>query len=487
MKTRLRARYVVGHDGKDHVVHLDGEVVYEGERIVYVGRSYDGPVDVDIDEGLALIGPGFIDLNALGDIDHAVFDTYQDAGLGRGLVWSEDYLTRRRTVFGREDAAFNRHYAFGQLLLNGITTALPIASEVYQGWAETHDQLADAAQVAAELGLRVYLGPSYRSSVPAMSAAGEPFLHAEPELGRDGLDTAIRFARDFDGSHRGLVRGMLAPSRIENHPVDELRRTKAASDELGCPVRLHAGQTLTEVGVLESAYGKRPIELLDEIGFLGPQTLIPHAWAVSGHSQIPATGSRDLDALRDSGSTVVFCPMAVARYAVVLESFDRYLHHGIRMGMGTDTAPPDMIRALDTGMVLTKAVERTKWSGSVADLYRAATTGGADALGRPDLGRLTAGAQADLAVFDLSNPRFGPVDDPIRSLVLMGNGRDTRRVVVAGRTVVEDGSLPGVDHAAERERAQEYLATYRASYSERDYLHRSERELFPPSFRMESS
>ncbi len=156
-----------------------------------------------------------------------------------------------------------------------------------------------------------------------------------------------------------------------------------------------------------------------------------------------AGGTADLDSLRDSGSTVIFCPMAVARYAVVLESFDRYLRHGIRMGMGTDTAPPDMIRALDTGLVLTKAVERRKDAAAVADLYRAATTAGADALGRPDLGRLSEGAQADLVVFDLTEPQFGPVDDPIRSLVLNGDGRDVRRVVVADRVVVEDGRIPG--------------------------------------------
>ncbi len=100
------------------------------------------------------------------------------------------------------------------------------------------------------------------------------------------------------------------------------------------------------------------------------------------------------------------------------------------------------------------------------------------------LWRLSEGAQADLVVFDLTEPRFGPVDDPIRSLVLNGDGRDVRRVVVAGRVVVEDGRLPGSDPEADRRRAQEHLERYRASYPGRDHLHRSEQELFPPTFRM---
>lgn len=485
MRTRVRARFVVGYDGRDHVVHENGEIVYAGNRIIHVGGPFAGVVDVDVDEGQALVGPGFVDLNALGDIDHAVFDTYQPDRLVSGLTWSADYVSRRREVFTVGERASIRQVAFQQLLLHGITTAMPIASEIYTAWAETYDDLAEAARAAAELGLRVYLGPSYRASVPAVDPVGRPFAFEDESLGELGLDEAIRFARDFDGTSGGLVRAALLPSRIDNQTPEILRRTRRAGDEGGWPIRLHAGQTLAEVAAIESRFGLRPIEYLDTIGFLGPRTTIPHAWAVDGHSQLAAVGHQDLDRLARSRATVIFCPMAVARYGVVLESFDRYLRHGIRMAMGTDTAPPDMVRALDVGMVLTKAVERARSAGSVADLFRAATIGGADALGRPDLGRLAPGAQADLVTFDLSRPHFGPVDDPIRSLVMNGNGRDVRRVVVAGRTTVEDGRVVGVDHEAFRARAQSIHDKYRASYCERDYLARPERELFPPSFRIE--
>lgn len=485
VRTRVRARFVVGHDGCDHVVHEHGEVVYEGDRVIHVGGPFAGPVDVERDEGEALVGPGFVDLNALGDIDHAVFDTYQPAPLASGLVWSQEYVGRRREVFTAEERSSIRQLAFQQLLLNGVTTAVPIASEVYTVWAEDYADLAAAAEAAAGLGLRVYLGPSFRASVPVVDAAGRPSAFEDAALGERGLDEAIRFARDFDGAFGGLVRTALLPSRIENQTTELLRRVRRAGDEGGWPIRLHAGQTLAEVGAIARRHAMRPIEYLDAIGFLGPRTAIPHAWAVDGHSQMPDPGHADLDRLARSRTTVVFCPMAVARYAVVLESFDRYLSHGVAMAMGTDTAPPDMVRAMDTGMVLTKSVERVRSKGSAADLYRAATLGGATALGRGDLGRLAPGTQADLVTFDLTRPHFGPVDDPIRSLVMNGNGRDVRRVVVAGRTTVDDGRVVGVDHAASRARAQAIHDKYRASYPERDHLGRPERDLFPPSFRTE--
>jgi hypothetical protein len=78
-------------------------------------------------------------------------------------------------------------------------------------------------------------------------------------------------------------------------------------------------------------------------------------------------------------------------------------------------------------------------------------------LGRGDLGRLAPGAKADITVIDLSGLRTGPIEDPIRTLLMNGNGRDVKTVIVDGRTVVEDGAIPGLDVEAMRRRAQAYF------------------------------
>jgi 5-methylthioadenosine/S-adenosylhomocysteine deaminase len=69
----------------------------------------------------------------------------------------------------------------------------------------------------------------------------------------------------------------------------------------------------------------------------------------------------------------------------------------------------------------------------------------ARALGRDDLGRLAPGAKADLAIFDLRQPQFGAVYDPIKSLLEYGNGSDVDLVMVDGKTVVQEGRLTTVD------------------------------------------
>ena len=291
----------------------------------------------------------------------------------------------------------------------------------------------------------------------------------------------MRFVRDFDGAHNGLVRGALLPARIETNTLDILRRTKAASDELGCPLRLHAAQGVQEVRFLRAWYGKRPLELLDELDFLGPRTLIPHVTTLD----LPEAGgdsTGDLARLRDRGTSVIHCPMISIRHGGLLDSFDRYRAFGINLALGTDTFPPDMIRVMDYGSLAGKIVARDQTAASAADLYRAATLGGARALGRDDLGRLAEGAKADITVVSLADLRTGPYDDPIRTMLYNTNGASVSTVVVNGRTIMEDGHIPGVDVDELRGRAQRYFDAYRASYTERDFRRRAPDELFPPAF-----
>ena len=105
------------------------------------------------------------------------------------------------------------------------------------------------------------------------------------------------------------------------------------------------------------------------------------------------------------------------------------------------------------------------------DMFDAATIGGADALGRPDLGRLMPGAMADIVVFDLGNDRIGQTIDPIQTLLIGGTGRDVRHVVVGGRMVVIDGSIPGLDMDAATLRAQAQFEGLMSRYPERTFGH----------------
>ena len=195
--TKITGAFVIGFDGNDHIVYADGEVVYRGSEILFVGHHYDQPVEQTIEAGNAIISPGFIDLDALADIDHAILDTWNPPHLDLGLQWSESYFRHHRhDLFTLEEELFKRKYALVQLLLNGITTAMPIAAETYKGWCEGYAEMAGVAAIAGELGLRIYLGPSYRSGVNVVRNDGTRSVLWEEALGEQGLDEAIRFVED---------------------------------------------------------------------------------------------------------------------------------------------------------------------------------------------------------------------------------------------------------------------------------------------------
>jgi cytosine/adenosine deaminase-related metal-dependent hydrolase len=115
------------------------------------------------------------------------------------------------------------------------------------------------------------------------------------------------------------------------------------------------------------------------------------------------------------------------------------------VGLGTDTYPRDLVSEMRLAALLCKVVERDFEVATSADVFSAATLGGARALRRDDLGRLAPGAKADIALVDLRKLRIGPYRDPIKALVQCGTGDDVSRVIVDGRTVVEGGRVVGVD------------------------------------------
>jgi len=483
LKTKIIGKFVIGHNGNTPVIHSNGCVVFESDTIIYVGESYLGEAEQVIDAGNAIISPGFIDLDALGDIDHAILDSYQPPHLSQGLEWSEEYFnSERKEIFSKDEEMLRRKYAFVQLILNGVTTALPIAGEYHKYWAESYEEFQSIAEIAAELGLRVYLGPSYRSGVTVTRQNGGAKVLWDEAFGNAGLQEAVRFIHDFDGKYEGLVRGFLAPARIQTCTIELLKQTRRYSDELNCPVRLHACQEDEEILFLKRMYDETPLSLLSKIGFLGPRTLIPHATHVGGHHPMLSNVQDELHLLGDTNTTVVHCPVIESRYGAVLNSFEKYQKAGINIALGTDTFPPDMIRVMDLALNLNKIMNGNQWSLDPGEIFNAATVYGANALGREDLGRLAPGAKADIIIVNLDPLRTGVVEDPIRTLIMNTSGWNINTVIINGKVVMENGEIPGLDQNTLRKKGQAYFDKMRSAYTCRDYKKRSVDKLFPPVF-----
>lgn len=485
MRTLLKAKWVLAHEKGDHVLMRDAEVVYEGENIVFVGRGYPGECRERIDCGEALLSPGFVDLDALGDVAYGLLDWETPPERAESLLWSDEYYGRRRELFSPEEEAFKSLYAFVQLIRHGITTAMPITSVYYKANAETYEEMEAAAEHAGRLGLRTYLGPSYQCGLHVVAPDGTVSVRFDPGEGKKGLERAVRFVREYDGAHGGLVRGALVPERIEIQTEENLIATRRAADDLGCPLRLHAAQGLFEYQWLRGRTGKTPIQYLDGIKFLKRDVAIPHALFTQGTCMMPdSPGGDDLGILADRGVTVIHCPLVYSRYGEALDSFGRYLRRGVNMAMGTDTYPTDLFINMRLGTAFARHFDKRVEGNACADFYRAATLGGAKFLNRGDLGRLAPGAKADMIVIDLSGFHIGPIEDPVRTVVNSATGRDVRSSIINGKVVMWDRIIPGIDESALKSRAQAYFDKLRHGYKDRDYRHLDAGVMFPPSFGM---
>ena len=137
---------------------------------------------------------------------------------------------------------------------------------------------------------------------------------------------------------------------------------------------------------------------------------------------------------------------------------------------------------MQMGIALCRVMEGGPEACRAEDYFDTATLGGADALGRPDLGRIEVGACADLVAFDLGLPHQHQVIDPIQTLMLTGRGRDARTVIVDGRFAMEDRVIPGIDEADFTARAQAQFDRLLALYPDRTWNHPPPDEIFRTSY-----
>jgi cytosine/adenosine deaminase-related metal-dependent hydrolase len=218
---------------------------------------------------------------------------------------------------------------------------------------------------------------------------------------------------------------------------------------------------------------------------LRPTLNIGHGNFISDNPNLNYSVHRDLELMGRAGASVSHCPINIVRRGRTLDHWQRYQDAGVNLCLGSDTYPRDMIMNMRTASYLGKTMGHTYFAATSADVFRAATLGGATSLGRDDIGRLAPGALADIIAIDLSGRntlRYGPVRDPVKSVVECGVGDDVDTVIVDGRVVMEGGVIPGVDFAALRAQAQAAAEQIWDTLADWDPLGRSHEQACPWSY-----
>jgi cytosine/adenosine deaminase-related metal-dependent hydrolase len=443
MRTLVQGGWVVGFSGSGHELLRGGVVVYEDDHIIYVGHRFEGQVDRTLDATGKLVSPGFVNchLHAAGTnaphtflMDHTKADYF-----GSNFI---AYSAGRRGAPPRRWVNLTdveQKFGIWAAVRGGATTIMDVGTLNPEAFVD----------MAGALGPRVYIGPAFRSSGYVFDKQGRVQWDVEPpEFGPSGLEAAVAFYGKYDGAHNGRIRAMLYPAQLDTCTVELLQATRRAANETGMRVSLHVAMNMVEFHRLLREHQLTPIELVQHIGFLGPDVILGHCVFHNRHSWAHYPYGDDLKILADSGASVAHAPYKYAKMGLMLESLSRYRELGINVGLGTDTYPEDLISEMRLAALMNRFADGNFRVGTPHDVFDCATLGGAKALGRDDLGRLASGAKADLLIVSLSGTHFGAVRDPIKSLVECGSQQDIETIVVDGRILLEERKPQTVDEAA---------------------------------------
>jgi 5-methylthioadenosine/S-adenosylhomocysteine deaminase len=472
--TRIDAPWIIGFDGSEHRLIKDGSLVYDGNTVTYVGPRASAPDAARvIDAADRIVSPGFICMHShLCDSPFA--KSFRD-DLGNKQFWMSGLYEHLGPISGANVETTARaaiRFSLLEVLRSGVTT---IVDTTYALPEET-------AALAETIGLRAYVGPFFRSaSYRVVDGKSVAFDWASEPDEEAAFERAVQFAHDRTN---GLVRSILAPAQIDTCRPELLQRAREAALGLGLPIQVHAGQAVIEFHEMLRRHGRTPVGFLADIGFLGPEVSIAHCIFTAGHSWLAYPADDDLELLASSGTKVAHCPWVFARYGVTLESFARYRRAGVTLSLGTDTSPQSMLLELRAAAMFGKFADRDALAVRARDVFDAATLGGADALGRNDLGRLAPGARADFVCFRADTMNMSPVRDPLKNIVYNALPGDIDLVVIDGREVAREGRVAGFEEhelAAELQRAAEQLWDGLAMH---DWAGRSVDELSPPSLEL---
>jgi cytosine/adenosine deaminase-related metal-dependent hydrolase len=474
MATLINGGTVVGYRDNRHVIIPQGQVVYEGDRISFVGRHYQGEVTERIEAQGKLVIPGLINHHlAFGiHMQLARLDTarrnFFNSSLGLSLQPpNADPASGPQPGDWRASAS----YAMATALRTGTTTFVMVPNysrHPYRGRLGTDEDLVDTVSA---LGLRAYLALPYMSGAAVGTAEGTVEWVVREADGWAGLEQASEFARVFNGADSDRIRTFLFPYQADNCTPQLLQASKKAAAELGCMLKIHVAQYLLEFHQMIRRTAKTPIQYLAEVGFLGPEVSLAHAIFTTSHPWLayPAVDNSDLKLITNSGATVAHCPVIFARDGIALHSFSRYVRAGIPVSLGTDTSPHDMVMEMRTAALMSKLTDEDATSGLAGEVFNAATLGGAKALQRDDLGRLAPGAKADLVMVDLEQTHLGPVaaHDPIKALVYCARGQDVDTVIIDGVIRVHRGEILNINIQTLRAGAEAFNKRLRESSTER--------------------
>jgi cytosine/adenosine deaminase-related metal-dependent hydrolase len=346
--------------------------------------------------------------------------------------------------------------AMAELLLSGCTTSSDHLY-IYPNGV----RLDDSIEAAREIGMRF---TATRGSMSVgQSQGGLPPDRVVENEGYILKDTQRVIEAHHDARFGSMTQVAVAPCSPFSVSRDLMRLSAELARSHGVRLHTHLAENDHDLAYSREKFGCTPTQYAQDLGWLGPDV-----W----HAHCVKLDDEGISLFAASKTGVAHCPCSNMRLASGIAPIRRMLDAGVPVGLGVDgSASNDAAHMVNearqalllarVGRAMQAPEERTLPSGArktffgcdlgpaemtARDVLHMATRGGAQVLGRNDIGHLAVGMGADLVLFDLNTLSFagGAVHDPVGALLLCGSPQ-TDTAIVNGRVVVRKGQLVTLD------------------------------------------
>jgi 8-oxoguanine deaminase len=410
---------------------LGGGVYIRGHTIVAVGLPAELPATADevIDCSGKVLLPGLVNTH------HHFFQT-----LTRAVPAAQDadlfaWLRALYPLWARltpEMLNVSASVAMAELMLSGCTTS---SDHLYL--YPNGGRLDDTIEAARAIGLRFHacrgamsVGESDGGLPPDALVEDEDAILADTRRVIEACHDPRRFA---------MLRVAAAPCSPFSVSRDLMRETAALARAYGVGLHTHLAENDDDVAFSRERFGCSPADYAEQLGFTGP-----HVW----HAHCVKLDAHGINLFARTGTGVAHCPTSNMRLASGIAPVRALLDAGVHVGLGVDGSASN-----DSSHLLAEArqallLQRVGFGVAALTAREAlelATRGGAQVLGRDDIGHLAPGMAADVVAFDLDRVGFaGAEHDPLAALVLCAPGRADLSII-HGRVVIRDGRLTTID------------------------------------------
>lgn len=426
-----------------------GYVLIEDWFIKEVGSGDTSHIRADqmIDASDKVVLPGFVNTH------HHLYQTLTRAyppALDAKLF---EWLVSLYPVWARLDEEAVRLAALvgmAELMLSGCTTT----SDHHYLFPRGQGRLIDAQiEAAREIGIRFH--PTRGSMSLSQKDGGLPpdsVVQEPDEILRDSERLIDLYHDPRPGA---MTRLALAPCSPFSVTPELMRDTAQLARQKGVRLHTHLAETKDEEEYCLSKYGVRPVDLLQQAGWIGDDVWLAHGIFFN---------DAEVTRLGQARVGVAHCPSSNMRLGSGVCRVNALRQAGCPVGLGVDGSASNdsshMLAEVRQALLLTRLIHGAS-AMTIRDVLHLATLGGAACLGRDDIGTLTPGKAADIAIFSLEDIGYCGAGDPLAALVLCQPTR-VQTLIINGRVVVQDGQLTTLDVTPiaqqHRRKAQQLIA-----------------------------